>query len=94
MWENPIRKTQHEWKTQTPWESQVSETQTQWKTQFPETQTPWDTQLPEHETHMPEPQAVNETQLPPSQELVTKIPSSHQSRTKPIEEEESVPRTC
>ena len=40
VWESPIRETQHEWKTQTPWESQVSETQTQWETQFLETQTP------------------------------------------------------
>ena len=92
MWESPVRETQHEWKTQTPWESQVPETQTQWETQFPETQTPWDTLVPE--TQMPEPQAVHETQLLPSQEPVTKIPSSHQSRTKPIEEEESMPRTC
>ena len=43
---------------------------------------------------MPEPQAIHETQLPPSQEPVTKIPSSHQFRTKSIEKEELVSRTC
>ena len=43
---------------------------------------------------MPEAQPVHETQLPPSQKPVTKVLSSHQSRTKLIQEEDSVCRTC
>ena len=85
VWESPIWETQHEWETQVP------KTQTHWETQFLETQTPWETLVPE--TQIPEAQHVQETQLPPSQVPVTKIPSSHQSRTKPIQEEDSVPRT-
>ena len=62
-----------------------------WESPIRETQTPWETLVPEMQ--IPEAQHVQETQLPPSQVPVTKIPSSHQSRTKPIEEENSVPRT-
>ena len=74
------------------WESPIRETQHEWETQVPKTQTPWKTLV--LETQIPEAQHVQETQLPPSQVPVTKIPSSHQSRMKSIEEENLVRRTC
>ena len=74
------------------WESPIRETQHEWETQVLETQTPWKTLV--LEMQMLEAQHVHKTQLSPSQELVTKILRSHQSRTKFTQEEDSLCRTC